>query len=95
MRYEGYHDIGELPIKAGDRVTLPKGTLVMTTNPKHDGIRVLKRKCTVTVHHVGHGSNAYVNRGEKIPVSNPEVFWADTSGYWCRVDINTVLAKSA
>lgn len=128
MSYLGFHYDNELPIKKGDNIKLPKGTLY-----RHRGeLREVKRATTVKVHHILPGLSMcvgyfsplfgkmywnYLNRSDHsrlmdlyglnykleelwpimrvdecgnvfIPLSNPEIVWAGSGGYWSDADIN-------
>jgi hypothetical protein len=97
-RFEGYHDLEDLPVKRGDHVTVLKGTRIKTTMPAKDGsgyrVKVAGRTYKVTVHHVLNGvtrSDLVCGRGETPgPVSPPQVCWAGEGGYWHQVDLNDV-----
>ncbi len=55
-RYAGYHDLSSLPVRAGDRIRLPKGTPYT-----HRGeLRETGRATTVLVNHVLEGEDAIV-----------------------------------
>jgi hypothetical protein len=88
-RFEGYHHERTLPIKAGDKIMIPKGVMV-----RHRGETVpAKRSYRVRVHHVLPGQN--LPPGQKghdsdYDVKNPSVRWAGAGGYWSEVDINDV-----
>lgn len=129
--YTGFHHENTLPVKAGDTVTFPKGTIVQSTGGQ--GLRELVRAQTVKVHHVLNGSSMHVgyerangeicwsfehhgylvrdtygvDHPEKImdrivrsqrpecivtdlwlPLTNPEVCWVGSGGYWQSADIN-------
>jgi hypothetical protein len=75
----GYQE--ELPVKRGDRVRIPKGTLIKTCTK---GVRLAGRTYVVTVNHTLCG----MVDGEK--VVNPSVCWPGPSGYWSKADINDV-----
>jgi hypothetical protein len=100
MKFEGYHPVESLPIKRGDRVTIPKGTKIHTTRPK------LKERekvagCTyhVTVDHVMPGSAPYTpyhgRPEDTLPAKNPSIRWAGKGGYWEEVDLNDVPEANA
>lgn len=135
--FVGHHDEASLPIKAGDRITIPAGVNVGSFNPSQRR-RVTARKQTVTVVDILCGMDTRCNhvaswdrasrhpgcedlfaaydlameayRAEedadraralydfacslRVPISNPELRWGGTGGYWCWVDINDVLGTS-
>lgn len=85
MKFVGYHET--LPIKAGQTVTIKKGTIIKKGNELVEAKRTYK----VVVHHTLSGSNALTEDlkvGE--PTSNPSVRWAGAGGYWCEVDLNDI-----
>lgn len=84
MRYIGYHEDKEIPVKAGDSVTIRKGVEIRTTSP---GARtkIAGRTYKITVHHILNGCT---HLGEVL--SNPSVRWAGSGGYWSDVDINDI-----
>jgi hypothetical protein len=62
LKFIGYHENEQLPFKQKQRVKIPKGTYVKSTNPKYktEGKRGyggfhLKRDLWVTIHHFGCG----------------------------------------
>lgn len=104
-KYTGYNPTYTLPIKAGDTVTLPKGTKVM-----HRGnVKTLTRSQKVVVNHVLPGSasqwahmdsatRATFNvpdscRRIQLPMSNPAIVWAGAGGYWSYADVNYLVPK--
>ena len=50
----GYNDISTLPVKKGNQVYIPKGTLVKSMHPQK-GNFISKRGQWVSVHHMGCG----------------------------------------
>lgn len=50
-QYVGYHDLGSLPIKARETVTIPAGTIVHQIGP-NSRTYALKRRQTVLVNHL-------------------------------------------
>lgn len=87
MKYEGYCEPSELPIKKFDWVRIPKGTPVTQARK---GTKPAGKAYTVQVDHVLPGRTDIVNE-EKVHVTNPKVRWPGESGYWCEVDINLVV----
>ena len=81
MVFTGYHPKEDLPVKQGDKVRIPKGTIVRNL---YLGEKPAGRSYTVTVNHVLSGWEA---DGEK---HNPKVCWPGTGGYWSEADINDV-----
>ena len=47
-RYEGYHESNQLPFRQGQKVVIPAGVTVKTTNPSKDDY-VLARRQTVEI----------------------------------------------
>lgn len=87
-RIEGYQEV--LPIKAGDQVTIKKGTLVTTVKK---GSQVAGKTYKVFVHHTLPGTNypvGHPNHDKNSPVTNATVVWPGPGGYWSSVDINEV-----
>ena len=123
----GYHDVETLPIRKGETITIPKGTLYTYRGKLVDS----KRSYKVKVDHVLAGWSIpvgwfmplfgdvhfnYLNRQDHgivqsvygldykleelwplmtvrngdilLPLSNPEVSWARSGGYWACADIN-------
>ena len=56
--YRGFHLSSQLPVRAGERVRLNKGTLVQTVK----GLRELKRAQVVTIDHILPGASVCVGR---------------------------------
>jgi hypothetical protein len=91
MKFEGY--IEKLPIHSGDKITIPKGTMVRS----HGESKPAGKTFTVTVHHVLNGYEpndadiAYAERhGRTAAGFNPKAVWAGSGGYWCEVDMNDI-----
>jgi hypothetical protein len=80
-KFEGYIPDHELPIKRGDTVTIPKGTLVKNVRT---GVTIAGRTYKVKVDHFISGMT---HDQVKIP---PKVCWAGSGGYWSEVDINDI-----
>jgi hypothetical protein len=97
-RFEGYHDEHDLPVKAGDTVTIVKGTLIRTTMPvpgkKAYQAKIAGRTYKVKVDHILNGmtiTEEFVRNGETAGhKQNPSVRWGGTGGYWFQVDINDI-----
>lgn len=59
-RYKGFvRDTSTLPIKAGDMVTIPKGTPINTTKPGVD-VKLAGRSYSVRVHSIGSGRSYHI-----------------------------------
>lgn len=84
MKYVGYHDDKDLPLKAGDIVTIRKGVTIFTTHPDGRG-KVAGRTYKIKIDHVLWGCT---RDGEHY--RNPSVRWPGSGGYWNEVDINDV-----
>ena len=80
-KIDGYHDKADLPVKAGDRVWIPKGTSIRNLSR---GTYAAGRGYWITVNHVLPGWEC---EGEK---HNPKVCWPGTGAYWSEADINDV-----
>jgi hypothetical protein len=93
VKYIGYHEDHELPLKDGDVVTILKGTPIKTTHPTKKA-RVAGRTYKVKINHILNGTTITVlnrNRGEELgPRTNPSVRWPGEGGYWFEVDINLI-----
>lgn len=79
----------ELIVK-GDMVRIKKGAVVRSTHPQfpREG-KVATKSHTVKVHRVDNGwTEGRQNHSPRI--TNSEVHWAGTAGYWKWVDINDV-----
>lgn len=91
IKFAGYHDEKDLPIRRGMTVTIVKGTPI-----RHRGETVIaKRTYKVKVNHIMNGTtDAYYDweRKErvKVPQSNPSVVWPGKGSYWSEVDINFI-----
>lgn len=72
----------DLPIRRGDRVRVPKGTLVATTHGRQ--VLVTKRSYVVKIHHVYEG---YTYAGVTHPA---RVVWAGAGQYWKEADMADV-----
>lgn len=97
VKFEGFHEDKDLPIKRGDTVTIPKGTVIRTMLPRpEDKVRIAARTYKVRVDHILNGITvteeaAFLRRGETPGhKSNPTVRWPGKGGYWFEVDINDI-----
>lgn len=91
-KIEGYQE--NLPFKAGDTVTIKKGTPIFTITK---GSHIAGKNYKVVIHHVLPGQNVPIGTKGHDPsfsVHNPSVVWAGPGGYWSSVDINEVLDAS-
>jgi len=68
---------GGSPFRAGQRVTIKKGTFIQTTHPK--GNRHAGRDYTVTLQRVSQG---YVHKIDNPSVYQPQVIWVGAGGYY-------------
>lgn len=84
----GYYPDEDLPIKRGQEVTIPKGTLVTHRGKTNHSAKARKIK----VHHLINGSNFYTHsdRESDHPITTPKVVWPGSGGYWSEVDINDI-----
>lgn len=82
-RFVGFHRLETLPIKAGQTVTILKGTPIKQVGQP---VRLAGRTYKVVVNHMLCG----FENPERGIVQNPAVRWAGTGGYWCEVDINLI-----
>lgn len=82
-----------LPIKPGDTVIIPKGTLLRSTRPGESKFTA-RRTYRVQVKDIYSGydarHDAYALRKHHTLLRNPEVVWAGTGGYWTYADVNDV-----
>ena len=91
-RFLGYYQEEDLPIKRGQEVIIPKGTMVKVVGkPAKPAGRTYK----VTVNHVNSGSTFYAQgsafRNEYVRPTPPKVIWPGTGGYWAEADLNDLL----
>lgn len=87
-RFVGYHDPETLPIKPGQVVTIPKGTLVKTV---YHAPRRAGRTYKITVDHLLPGrTDRPFSADAPTHLENPKVCWAGTGGYWAECDLNDV-----
>jgi hypothetical protein len=83
----GYVPDGALPLKVGQEVTIPKGTLIWYRGTSERSKRARKIK----IHHFISGSNFHVaHHGELVRATSPKVVWPGGGGYWSEVDINDI-----
>lgn len=88
----------ELPMKKGDKVSIPKGTIIDTINY---GKRAAGRTYQVTLHDVYPGVPAHrdlhhgYNETRIVRPTEPQLLWPGTSGYWSTASLNEVLEKAA
>jgi hypothetical protein len=87
-RYVGFWDKELLPIQAGDKVRVPKGTYIRTMHPSKANMPS-QRSIIVTVDHLLSG--AYWEEIDKKIIENPSVRWPGSGGYWMEADINDVI----
>ena len=93
-QFIGYHETSALPVKPGDMVRVPKGTLIRTTGPG-DNIIISGKSQRVRVHHMlcGQGvpdGHPHIMALRDVTVVNPYVVWAGSGGYWHECDVNDV-----
>lgn len=96
MKYVGFHEPSELPIKRGDMVTIRKGVIIKTVGRD---LKLAGKTYKVKVDHIlpGSSNTEHVwdegSRSYKqvlIPLTSPLVVWAGPGGYWSHVDINEI-----
>jgi len=88
IKFLGYYDDKDLPVKPGDRVRIRKGTLIKTI---YHGERLAGRTYVVTVNHVLNGVSRHRNYHlEMVPTESPKIRWPGPGGYWSEADINDV-----
>lgn len=100
MRFEGYYEDRELPLKRGDTVTIKKGTRISTPTFPGSKERIAKRTYKVKVHHFMPGMTDINSVQSEHPPfeyrevrkhrDNPKVCWPGESGYWFEVDLNDI-----
>jgi hypothetical protein len=91
-KFLGCYREDDLPIKRGQEVIIPKGTMVKVVGkPAKPAGRTYK----ITVAHVNSGNTFYVKgsafRKEYIRPTSPKVVWPGTGGYWAEADLNDIL----
>ena len=97
VRFEGYHEPSELPIKSGDMVLIRKGTLIRSTDPKQKE-RFAGSNHRIRVDHVLCGATKTELRQSneppyefievRTPLKNPSIRWPNHDKWWQEVDIN-------
>ena len=91
-KYIGYVPKHLLPLRRGDIVKIPKGTMVEN---HRTGVKPAGRTYTVTVSHILSGAE-YNDRAMEGPyydgpqIVNPKIVWAGSGGYWSECDINDI-----
>lgn len=91
--FTGYNDVSTIPLKRGDKVRIPKGTMVLSR--KTGKSAPAGRGYIVVVHSISCGRNEHIYRGEVVPAVNPAVVWPGSGGYWCEADVNDVVKVEA
>lgn len=81
---------GDLPFKKGDKVKIPRATMIHTT---YHGNRRAGRTYTVTLHDVYDGVPAHrdYRTREVVAPQAPKALWAGTGGYWSTADLNDLI----
>ncbi|TXH11003.1 MAG: hypothetical protein E6R04_03375 [Spirochaetes bacterium] len=80
------------PFSRGDTARIPAGTVVRTTRSARPRY-VLSKAQTVQIAHANKGHiNRHESRLTAGTVLLPEIVWAGTGGYWCRVQVTPELA---
>lgn len=84
------------PIRKGDLVTIPAGTLTRSMNPRHDRLLVAKTTRQVIVSNVTTGWVDSANiRGEgRGYVVLPTLTWPGSGGYWQTAQVTPDLLKA-
>lgn len=84
----------DLPLKRGDEVIIPKGTLISTI---YHGERKAGRTYKVKIHDVYPGMPAcrdYHSAGRIQRPTAPKLVWPGTGGYWSEANLNEVLERT-
>lgn len=81
------------PFRKGDTLTLPKGTVVHSTNPSKRQY-TLQRAQTITVFSSCSGWVVTDRVGERGAVYLPTLTWPGTGGYWCDVQVTPELCAA-
>ena len=68
-------------VKQGDKVVVPKGTVIRTMHPSRGPRYEAKRDTTVKVSTVYDWKPEYSGR-------EPQISWAGSGGYWCEAPIS-------
>jgi hypothetical protein len=88
MKLIGYKENSQIPVKAGDEVTILKGTQIRYRG----NTLTAKRTYKIKVNHIlnGRTSNGIhrYHHPEYYTTVNPSVRWPGRGGYWSEVDIN-------
>ena len=88
-KFLGFVPKEDLPVKAGDTITILRGTRVVCHRLKID--RRAGRTYKVVVDHILSGVSDWdPDHDFRVPRQNPRIRWAGTGGYWFEVDINHV-----
>lgn len=83
----GYVPEGVMPLKMGQTITIPKGTVVHHRGTSERS----KRDRKIKIHHFISGSNFHLNHaGELQKATTPKVCWPGSGGYWSEVDLNDI-----
>ena len=91
-KYNGH--CKELPFKAGDKVTLRKGTHYKSTKGLRAAFKTVGRDHTVHVFSIDEGCDSYTDHhGSEVPDRTPSITWVGAGGYWHTAEINAVLEK--
>jgi len=95
-QFLGYYREEDLPIKKGQTIVIPKGTIVKVVgkDPKPAG-----RTYSITVDHVNAGSTFYTQgsafRKDYVRPTSPKVVWPGAGGYWAEADLNDILKANS
>lgn len=84
------------PVRPGDHITLPKGTIATSTNPRRRGPFAIGRATHIRVHHVLPGWVDLWNdhRHGRGYVVLPEIVWPGTGGYWTEARLTPELTTA-
>src|SRR4051812_33471047 len=88
--WHGYHEDSALPVKRGDTVIIPKGTMIKTVGREP---RPAGKTYRIVVDHLLSGMNhpeSDPRHDRTYPVRNPTVVWPGPGGYWSEADINDI-----
>jgi hypothetical protein len=95
-KFLGHYAEENLPIRRGQAVVIPKGTIVKVVgkDPKPAG-----RTYSIKVDHVNSGGILYVQgsafRREYVRPTSPKVVWPGTGGYWAEADLNDLIKANS
>lgn len=84
------------PLKRGQRITLPAGTVATSMNPRKRGPFALKRALTITVYSTSDGHIDLWDdrkRGRGL-VCLPTITWPGSGGYWTDVRLTPELCQA-